>query len=329
MAIGSSSDRMTRDVAAINEAPEMVSVVIPTRDRPHLVLQAVRSALGQTYGPIEVIVVVDGPDEATESTLLEVGDPRVRVVTLPANAGPADARNAGVGEARGAWVAFLDDDDEWLPRKVEVQMDAAGRSSHAFPIVTSRIVAHTLKGEFIWPKRLMSASESLGEYLFLRKPFYGREGMISTPTLLVNKTLLNEVPFRSGSWIHEDWEWLLRVSTLEGVGVEFVPDALVIVRMQENRVSLANRKDWQRSLAWIQENRDLVTPRAYAGFILTQVSRVATREGDRKASWHLLWEAVCFGKPRAVDLLLYTTMWLIPRQVRHRLVAFASGDRRT
>jgi hypothetical protein len=168
----------------------------------------------------------------------------------------------------------------------------------------------------------------MDEYLFLRKPFYQREGMISTPTLLTKKALLNEVPFRSNSWVHEDWEWLLRVSALEGVGIEFVPEALVVVQMQENRASLANRKDWTRSLAWIRENRNLVTPRAYAGFILTQVSRIANREGDWRAFWPLLREAVRFGKPRVVDLLLYAVMWLIPRQARHRLVVLASRDRK-
>ena len=322
------SDRM-REVAGMDEARETISVVIPTRDRPSLVRRAVSSALQQTYNPVEVIVVVDGPDKASVSALREIQDPRLRVTALPANVGPAGARNAGVREARGAWVAFLDDDDEWLPCKLEVQMKAASRSTCAFPVVTSRFIARTGRGEFIWPRRLKPRAESVGEYLFLRKPFYRREGMIATPTLLTKKALLREVPFGSNSWVHEDWEWLLRASAHEGVGIEFVPDALATVRaMQEDRVSLANRQDWKRSLAWIRENRDLVTPQAYAGFILTQVSRIANRERDRTAFWPLLQEAVRRGKPRVIDLLLYTVMWLIPREARQRFVVFASGDRR-
>ncbi len=96
----------------------LVSVVIPTRNRPHLVGRAVRSALAQTLDAIEVIVVVDGPDEATLQALRQIDDARLRVKTLPRNLGPGEARNAGVGEAQSRWIAFLDDDDEWFPRNL-------------------------------------------------------------------------------------------------------------------------------------------------------------------------------------------------------------------
>jgi glycosyltransferase involved in cell wall biosynthesis len=302
--------------------------VIPTRDRPHLILRAIRSALAQTFSPIEVVVVVDGPDIATARSLLEIKDPRLKVVTLPARLGPADARNAGVNEARGAWIAFLDDDDEWLPDKLEVQIEAASRSHYAFPIVTSRFIARTQRGESVWPWRLMRPSEPLSEYLFTRKPFFQRPGWVATPTLLTRKALLCRVPFTSNLWFHEDWEWLLRVSTLEGVGIVFVPDAQAIVSAEEDRTRLSYKVDWRHSLAWIRKNRDLVTPRAYAGFITTMAAPAAAREGDWKAFWTLLQEAISFGRPRPTDFLLYLVTWLVPRKVKHWLQALVARDRR-
>ena len=74
----------------------LVSAVIPTRHRPGSLLQAVESALAQTYAVAEVVVVIDGPDPATESMLQAVNHPRVRVVALPAPVGGSEARNAGV-----------------------------------------------------------------------------------------------------------------------------------------------------------------------------------------------------------------------------------------
>src|SRR6187551_3408361 len=82
-------------VAAMGSAPD-VTVVIPTRNRPDLVSRAVHSVLGQTYRNIEVIVVVDGPDAATEDALGTIGDDRLRVLTLPAKGGAPNARNQGV-----------------------------------------------------------------------------------------------------------------------------------------------------------------------------------------------------------------------------------------
>jgi len=91
----------------------LVSVVIPTRNRPHLVTRAVHSALTQSLHKIEVIVVIDGPDESTLHILDQIDDPRLKVSMLPQHLGLSDARNTGVREARSQWIAFLDDDDEW------------------------------------------------------------------------------------------------------------------------------------------------------------------------------------------------------------------------
>src|SRR4051794_11272015 len=105
--------------------PPLVSVVIPTRDRAGLVAGAVRSALAQTGVEVEVCVVDDGSLEPPNVP----ADERVRLVRLPRPAGPAAARNAGLAATTGELVAFLDDDDEWLPGKLERQvaaLEAAG-----------------------------------------------------------------------------------------------------------------------------------------------------------------------------------------------------------
>jgi glycosyltransferase involved in cell wall biosynthesis len=102
--------------------PPLVSIIIPTYNYGHLVGQAVESALAQTYSQIEVIVVDDGSTDNTAEQLRPYGS-RIRVISQ-ANQGLSAARNTGIREARGEWVALLDSDDAFHPRKIERQLQA-------------------------------------------------------------------------------------------------------------------------------------------------------------------------------------------------------------
>lgn len=102
----------------------LVSVVIPTRNRRQRVAAAISSAQGQTVADIEIIVVDDASTDDTDALLAELAarDPRVRSFRQPEPAGAPRARNRALDEARGRFVAFLDDDDRWLPAKLERQV---------------------------------------------------------------------------------------------------------------------------------------------------------------------------------------------------------------
>jgi glycosyltransferase involved in cell wall biosynthesis len=110
-----------------------VSVVIPTRNRwPHLSTRALPSALAQVDVQHEVIVVDDGSADETRTLLAEIHDGRLRVIRQEDRTGVARARNAGIAAAQAAWVAFLDDDDVWSPRKLRLQLDAASSRNADF-----------------------------------------------------------------------------------------------------------------------------------------------------------------------------------------------------
>ncbi len=101
-------------------APERISVVIPTYNRAQMVVEAVECVLAQTHSNTEIIVVDDGGTDDTPQRLAEFG-PRL-VYMRQANQGVAAARNAGISRATGEFVAFLDSDDLWHQRKLEIQM---------------------------------------------------------------------------------------------------------------------------------------------------------------------------------------------------------------
>jgi GT2 family glycosyltransferase len=102
----------------------LVSVVLPTHDRPGTLPVAVRSVLKQTHGRLELIVVDDGSERPAASLLGSdlMDDGRLRVLRVDSAGGAARARNLGLARAQGEFVAFLDDDDEWLPDKLASQL---------------------------------------------------------------------------------------------------------------------------------------------------------------------------------------------------------------
>ena len=99
----------------------LVSVIIPTYNRRNRLEEAVRSVLDQTFRDFELIVVDDGSTDGTRDMLQPFGN-SVKVLDQE-RSGASAARNLGIGEARGSLIAFLDSDDLWLERKLEVQAD--------------------------------------------------------------------------------------------------------------------------------------------------------------------------------------------------------------
>jgi len=115
--------------AAENRSAPTVSVVIPTADRPALLARAVESVLAQTFTDFELLVVDDGSTAAIDPALGAGRLARARVIRHDARRGAAAARNTGTRAARGRFVAFLDDDDRWLPEKLARQLERFAAAS--------------------------------------------------------------------------------------------------------------------------------------------------------------------------------------------------------
>lgn len=126
---------MTRNT----DAP-LVSVIIPVFNAGWCVERAIQSVLDQTFRSFELIIVNDGSTDDTHTKLAHYGD-TVRVVSQ-ANSGMSSARNTGIRVARGQYVAFLDADDVWFERKLELQVNCMeGRPELAFCAATAQLVS--------------------------------------------------------------------------------------------------------------------------------------------------------------------------------------------
>jgi glycosyltransferase involved in cell wall biosynthesis len=303
--------------------------VIPTRGRPELVQRAVRSALGQTVADLEVVVVIDGEDPATHAALAEVVDPRLRLLTNPVSLGGSGARNRGVREARGEWVAFLDDDDEWLPAKMERQLLSLVPVRALRPIGLCQAMVRSRTSEFVWPRRAPRADEPFSEYLYVRSGLFAGEGAIQTSMIVAPRELLLEVPFDEDVPRFQEADWALR-AVRTGSPVILTPEPLTVWNVEEGRASITSRHagDWRLALAWVRERRHLLTRRAYAGFVLVHVSSLAAAAGERAAAGELWREARAHGRPGTLDAALFLGKTLLPPSLRSRLRTLLTGRRR-
>ena len=116
----------------------LVSVIIPTRNRSSLLERALKSVTAQTYKDWEIIIIDDASSDGTENAVSVFQNGIIRYIRLSERKGGAVARNTGIKEAKGEFIAFLDDDDEWLPEKLEKQMNVILRDNSIALCYTGR-----------------------------------------------------------------------------------------------------------------------------------------------------------------------------------------------
>ena len=228
-----------------------VSVIITTHSRPQQVCQAVSSALAQSLQNIEVIVVLDGTDPATLTALESISDPRLRTHTRDTCGGQAAAINSGIQIARGKWAALLDDDDEWLPNKLEVQLQTAESSDCTRPVVGCYFLAREDSGDALWPRRAPRSNEATGDYLFCRSHLAFGEGILPTSMFFAPTELFRHVPMAENLPRHCDLDWLIRVDQRPDVMLEMpVEQAPLAVWHQQGHDRLSRVHDWRYSYRW-------------------------------------------------------------------------------
>jgi glycosyltransferase involved in cell wall biosynthesis len=294
-----------------------VSVVIPTRNRPELVVTAVASALGQDFRSLEVIVVIDGEDRKTQSALEACADARLRIISLAADMGGAEARNIGVRAARGEWIAFLDDDDEWLAHKLSRQMEAAQQIKAAWPVISSRMTVRTSECEFIRPLRAYDPKKPLSEFLFCRRSLRDGPFAMQTSTLMMRRELMLTTPFRSGLKRHQDWDWLLRAERVPGVEFVVIDEPLVMYRAEDGRESVGRAQDWKFSMEWGREMRGLFSAKAYSWFLASEcASRAAKSRAGLRVYAEIVRQFVLDGRPSWGSAVMLTVFLGLPRKWR-------------
>ena len=276
-----------------------VSVIIPTYNRAHLLPQAIDSVLNQTFKDFELIIVDNYSSDNTESVVKSYDDKRIRYFKNQNNGLIGVNRNYGIQKSRGEFIAFLDDDDLWLPEKLEKQVKLLN-SNQELGLVYSDIYIIGSNGNLL-----------KDTYFHRVKPFRGNVfnellvvNFICNLTVVVRKEALSKVGvFDLKYVIAQDYDLWLRL--VECYPVDFIEQPLAKYRLHsesasQKNVVLSYQEEAQVKDYWLSRNPNLkrevggrVRRRKaarYSRMILTAISDVFRNRNTEsiRGFWDLL-----------------------------------------
>ncbi|MBO0440378.1 glycosyltransferase family 2 protein [Candidatus Enterococcus ikei] len=227
----------------------MISVIIPSYNRSDTILRAVDSVLNQTYSDIELLVVDDGSTDDTLKVLSDIKDSRLTIIKTKENNGATYARNLGIDQSKGEYIAFQDSDDLWYPNKLQKQLDFI-RSSKA------DIVACAMKSKEVG-KNSGTCTRNLGNHgELITSADLLPQNFISTQTILGKKKVFLEEKFDEQIPRYQDWELMLRIT--KKFKVYFDNEVLVDQFIQKDSITKNMDKSFFSLNKIIEANRDIL-----------------------------------------------------------------------
>lgn len=212
----------------------LVSVIIPTYNRPMLLQRSVQSVLSQSYSNLEVLVIDDASTLDYSEAIKEFEDRGLVYIRHEHRKGSAAARNTGIQLAQGEYIAFNDDDDVWdkykLKKQVQAMNEAVGSAGMVFSKYRKIFSDGAERQIFPEEQGMENWHNSLLRYNF-----------IGTPTVLMKRECFSKAgTFDEGLKCLEDWDLWIRVSNF--YSLLYIPETLVCAYESENSVNI-HKKD--------------------------------------------------------------------------------------
>ena len=199
----------------------IISVVIPLYNKAPYIKRAINSILTQTYSDLELIVVDDGSTDESSCIVSQCTDRRLRLITQP-NSGVSAARNRGIAESHGKWIAFLDADDEWMPKFLERAIEFV--KTHPFlVIIFTNVIGFVDKT--VWLDCSFSQPRVLDNFFAFLVQNRGR-GITSSSVMVQKQALETLGGFPIGVNRGEDVDIWIRLAMKSKVG--FIPEVLTV-----------------------------------------------------------------------------------------------------
>lgn len=224
----------------------LISVIVPTyRRKPELISRAITSILSQTYSNIELIVVDDSPEsfknrKDVQNYLSRIGDDRISYIKHDINRGANKARNTGIEASNGEFIAFLDDDDEWLPEKLELQIEKFDNKNIAL-VYCQAVIIDEMDGS-VRPI-LNQLKKGKHYYDLLKQNFIGSNSFV-----LIRSNIIKEVGMYDENLLsNQDYDLFLKIA--KRYEINFVDKILVRYYIHEgDRISTNQEKQLQGRL---------------------------------------------------------------------------------
>lgn len=263
-----------------------VSVIIPTHNRALSLCRAVDSVLNQTFQDFEIVIVDDGSTDRTAVYALGGGDPRIRYHRHQTNRGEAASRNSGLRLARGDYIAFIDDDDEWLPEKLAEQvavLDAA--PAQVGLVYTGYTRIDLTNGRPLGTALPQARGQMLG-------PLCARNCVGGPSVVLVRRACFERVgEFDEALPFGVDYDMWIRVA--REYLFDYVRAPLVRYALHANRMSMNHARVWRGKEAQLEryESYFAADPKAFSRYLL-MLGVLRCYNGKLSAGRAAFWRAI-------------------------------------
>lgn len=268
--------------------PVRVSVVIPVYNAGESLREAVQSALMQSCSSVEIILVDDGSTDPMTQAIIRSFGRKVRVVRQP-NAGPAAARNLGIRHSCGEWIAFLDQDDLWMPEKIATQLKVAETTGADIVYTNARNFGELQRVSELRLTPDQMPSGDVFESLLL-------DNMLTMAGVMVRASLFQTAGgFRSEVDGVDDWDMWLRAAAA-GAKFAAVPEPLTLYRWHSASLSKRHEQMKEHRLRALRHALSLprgravssrLKRRAWAQVLSTSAWFIAEKSPSKAILWYL------------------------------------------
>ncbi|MGX0978381.1 glycosyltransferase involved in cell wall biosynthesis [Roseovarius sp. MBR-51] len=283
----------------------VVSVLLPTYNRAHSLPEAMSSVLDQSFGDLELIIVDDASTENIEAIVSDFGDPRIRYFRLERNSGAAAARNVGLAEARGRYIAFQDSDDIWLPGKLARQVELLESQPPNVGVVTGLKILYGRDAARIYGPGRVTCAPDPAKRMTLEEDQLKRSLLdcrISLQNALFRRDCLPEITwFDPLAKASNDWEFVVRLAQHKLI-LE-VTEPVVLAMISPDSISTKPRKRATGYLRILQKNKHVFEryPQEYGSFLYL-AGMALYRCGRKRAGRHLLLHSLRLRPANALSL---------------------------
>jgi glycosyltransferase involved in cell wall biosynthesis len=280
-----------------------VSVIIPTYNRAHLIDKAIKSVLNQTYQDYEIIVVDNASTDNTKEVVKGFNNFKIRYIYYCDNRGSSVARNIGIRASHGEYIALLDSDDEWLPEKLDRQVEVLQNESPEVGVVYSDVLYIDENSKNMNRKLRNPKKEG-----YIYEDLLGGNCVGTPSALLIKKECFHRFGlFDDLLKYHEDWDMWIRIAKY--YRFVFIEVPLVKYRLHSNRIS---------------ENLEL-TIIASNRILAKYTNELKKRRGVHSKIYFNIGNIFChIGKTKEGQRYLFRAISLYPFCIRYYICVFGS-----
>lgn len=286
----------------------LFSVVIPLYNQEKLITRTIGSVFEQKIDNLELIIIDDGSTDNSVNVVKQYKDERIKLITQP-NSGAPTARNRGIAESRGEYIALLDADDYFLEGhliRAKSIIEKEGLDGSYSKIIVDR-------GDdisFLKPPRGIGENENMSEYLLANR------GFIQTSVLVLKSDVAKNVCYLPDLKGGQDTDYAIRLYAA-GYQLSFLeaPGAVWLDHVDENRIS--SKIDFNNRINWLKTNKSMITQKAYLADYGWFIAKAMAREGMKIKAFLLYLRALinlCY--PPKLATVVFFQVVLSPRSFR-------------